>query len=153
VLYLDDETYRRRILTQLNRGEGRHSLSRVVLHGQRGEIRQKYREGQEDQLGAMGLVVNVIVLWNTCYMDAAVSKLQMAGTELKPEDLARLSPLGYKHINMLGRYSFALPEAIQKGELRLLREPASELAFERSKILNPVFGSNATQPPSTGNLK
>jgi TnpA family transposase len=128
--YLDDETYRRRILTQLNRGEGRHSLSRVVLHGQRGEIRQKYREGQEDQLGALGLVVNVIVLWNTCYMDAAVSKLQLAGTELKPEDLARLSPLGYRHINMLGRYSFALPEAIGRGELRSLREPASELAFE-----------------------
>jgi TnpA family transposase len=128
--YLDDETYRRRILTQLNRGEGRHSLSRVVFHGQRGEIRQKYREGQEDQLGALGLVVNVIVLWNTCYMDAAVSKLQMAGAELKPEDLARLSPLGYRHINMLGRYSFALPEAIGRGELRSLREPASELAFE-----------------------
>jgi TnpA family transposase len=28
------------------------------------ELRQRYREGQEDQLGAIGLVVNVIVLWN-----------------------------------------------------------------------------------------
>jgi TnpA family transposase len=128
--YLDDETYRRRILTQLNRGEGRHSLSRVVLHGQRGEIRQKYREGQEDQLGALGLMVNVIVLWNTCYMDAAVSKIQSAGAEIKPEDLARLSPLGYRHINMLGRYSFALPEAIGRGELRSLREPSSGETFE-----------------------
>lgn len=81
-------------------------------------------------MGALGLVVNVIVLWNTSSMDAAVSKLQMAGTELKPEDLARLSPLGYRHINMLGRYSFALSEAIGRGELRSLREPASELAFE-----------------------
>ena len=26
------------------------------------------REGQEDQLGALGLVVNVLVLWNTLYM-------------------------------------------------------------------------------------
>jgi hypothetical protein len=63
-------------------------------------------------------------------MDAAVSQLQMTGAELKLEDLARLSPLGYKHINMLGRYSFALPEAIGRGELRSLREPASEMAFE-----------------------
>jgi TnpA family transposase len=128
--YLDDETYRRRILTQLNRGEGRHSLSRVVLYGQRGEIRKKYREGQEDQLGALGLVVNIIVLWNTFYMDAAISKLKTTGMELKPEDLARLSPLGYKHINMLGRYSFALPESIQQGELRSLREPFSGDDFE-----------------------
>ncbi len=128
--YIDDEAYRRRILTQLNRGEGRHRLSRVVLHGQRGEIRQKYREGQEDQLGAFGLVVNVIVLWNTCYMDAAVSKLHTTGTDLKPEDIARLSPLGFKHINMLGRYSFALAESIKRGELRSLREPCLREEYE-----------------------
>ena len=32
--YVDDETYRRRILTQLNRGEGRHGMARTVFHGQ-----------------------------------------------------------------------------------------------------------------------
>jgi len=26
---------------------------------------QRYREGQEEQLGALGLVMNAIVLWNT----------------------------------------------------------------------------------------
>ncbi len=60
--YLDDESYRRRILTQLNRGETRHTLARVVFHGQRGELRQPYREGQEDQLGALGLLIKVLVL-------------------------------------------------------------------------------------------
>jgi TnpA family transposase len=121
--YIDDETYRRRILTQLNRGEGRHSLARVTFHGQRGEMRQRYREGQEDQLGALGLVVNVLVLWNTSYMDAAISHLRHQEYELKSEDLARLSPLGYKHINMLGRYQFALAEPLRRGELRPLRDP------------------------------
>jgi TnpA family transposase len=119
--YLDDETYRRRILTQLNRGEGRHSVARTVFHGQRGEVRQRYREGQEDQLGALGLVVNVLVLWNTLYMDAALAHLRRTGTEVKPEDVARLSPLGHEHINVLGRYSFALAEGIAQGELRPLR--------------------------------
>ena len=37
--FVDDEGYRRRILTQLNRGEGRHQLARVVFHGKRGELR------------------------------------------------------------------------------------------------------------------
>ncbi len=32
--YLDDASYRRRILTQLNCGEARHSLARVLFHGQ-----------------------------------------------------------------------------------------------------------------------
>lgn len=66
--YIDDEDYRRRILTQLNRGEGRHVVARAICYGQRGEIRKRYREGQEDQLGALGLVTNVVVLWNTLYM-------------------------------------------------------------------------------------
>jgi TnpA family transposase len=105
--YIDDETYRRRILTQLNRGECRHSLARVTFHGQRGEVRQRYREGQEDQLGALGLVVNVLVLWNTSYMDAALTHLHNQGVEVKESDVVRLSPLGHQHINMLGRYQFA----------------------------------------------
>lgn len=74
--YLDDESLRRGTLVQLNRGEGRHGLSRVVFHGKRGELRQHYREGQEDQLGALGLVVNMIVLWNTLYMQAAIDQLR-----------------------------------------------------------------------------
>ncbi|MDQ3232466.1 MAG: Tn3 family transposase [Pseudobdellovibrionaceae bacterium] len=118
---IDDEEKRRSTLAQLNRGEGRHSLARVVFHGKRGELRQHYREGQEDQLGALGLVLNVIVLWNTIYMDAILAQLRREGFPMRDEDVARLSPLGYSHINMLGRYSFAVPEAVQRGELRPLR--------------------------------
>jgi TnpA family transposase len=54
-------------------------LSRAVYHGKRGELRQRYRQGQENQLGAIGLIVNVIVLWNTIYMDAAVRQLRKEG--------------------------------------------------------------------------
>ena len=45
--YIDDESKRRATLTQLNRGEGRHSLARAVFHGKRGELRQRYREGRK----------------------------------------------------------------------------------------------------------
>ena len=58
LMYIDDEAMRRSALSQLNRGEGRHSLARAVFHGKRGELRQHYREGQEDQLGALGLVLS-----------------------------------------------------------------------------------------------
>jgi len=66
-------------------------------------LRQRYREGQEDQLGALGLVVNIIVLWNTLYIDAALQQLRAEGSPVQPEDVARLSPLVYEHINLLGR--------------------------------------------------
>ena len=121
--FIDDDSYRRRILVQLNRGEGRHQLARIIFHGKRGELRQRYREGQEDQLGALGIVVNLVVLWNTIYMDAALNRLRAEGFDVRPEDVARLSPLGFKHINMLGRYAFTLPETVARGELRPLRDP------------------------------
>jgi hypothetical protein len=93
----------------------------VVFHGKRGELYQRYREGQEDQLGALGLVVNIIVLWNTIYIDAILAQLRQEGFQVNDEDVERLSPLIYEHINMLGRYSFVVPEAVIRGELRPLR--------------------------------
>jgi TnpA family transposase len=124
--YIDDESLRRATLRQLNRGESRHSLAREIFHGKRGELRQRYREGQEEQLGALGLALNAVVLWNTLYMDAALTQLRKEGYPVHDEDIAHLSPLIYKHINMLGRYSFAVPEAVARGEMRPLRSQAPE---------------------------
>ena len=121
--YFDDDAYRRRILVQLNRGEARHMLARVIFHGKRGELRQRYRQGQEDQLGALGLIVNAVVLWNTIYMDAALNQMRNEGFQVLDDDIARLSPLGHEHINMLGRYAFTLPDRVARGELRPLRDP------------------------------
>ncbi len=69
-------------------------------------------------------MVNVIVLWNTIYMDAALAQLRDEGFDVRLEDVARLSPLGFEHINMLGRYASILPNIIARGELRPLRDPA-----------------------------
>ena len=38
------------------------------------------------------------------------------------EDVERLSPLGYDHINLLGRYSFSLSDEIRRGAFHPLRE-------------------------------
>jgi TnpA family transposase len=121
--YVDDEGYRRRVLTQLNRQEGRHALARAIFHGRRGEVRKRYREGQEDQLSALGLVTNAVVLWNTRYQQAALDQLRAEGYDVLDEDVARLSPLGSEHVGMLGRYHFELPRDVARGELRPLRDP------------------------------
>ncbi|WP_192580527.1 Tn3 family transposase [Micromonospora sp. ALFpr18c] len=118
-----DETYRRTVTRQLNIGESRHALARKILHGHRGDIMQPYRAGQEDQLGALGLVLNAVVLWNSRYIDLAVinNVLRGQGYPVRDEDAARLSPLGYAYINMLGRYNFPAPSAEQR--IRPLRDP------------------------------
>ena len=121
---LDAEATRRATLIQLNRGEGRQAVARAVFHGTRGELRQRSHEGQDTQRDALGGVVNMIVLWNTSYMQAALDQHRADGHSGRPEDEARLSPLGHEHINLLGRYSFAVPESVARGDLRPLRNPA-----------------------------
>jgi hypothetical protein len=61
---------------QLTVPESRHRLGRKICHGHRGQIRQAYREGQEDQLAALGLALNAVVPWNTRYLDAIVESLR-----------------------------------------------------------------------------
>ena len=119
--YLNDDAYRRRMLPQLNRDEGRHRLARVVFYGQRGELRQRYREGQEGQLHALGLVVNAIIVWNTRYIERVIAHLRQTGQHIAEADIARLAPLGYAHLTVLGRYTFAVPELIANGVWHPLR--------------------------------
>ena len=118
----DDETYRRQIHVQLTTQESRHRLVRRIFYGQRGELRQHYREGQEDQLGVLGLVLNTVILWNTRYIDAALNALRDRGYPVNDADVGRLSPLGDTHINVHGRYAFT---SVQDDRLRPLRDPNS----------------------------
>jgi TnpA family transposase len=113
--YVDSDTYRRCIGVHLNRHEGRHSVARVIFQGNRGELRQSYRQGQGDQLAALGFALNVLVLWHTQYMDDAVNHLHNSGREINEEHLARLSPLQHEHVLMLGTLPFTLPHGLAAG--------------------------------------
>ena len=120
--YIDSKEKRRGILTQLNRQEFRHRLARRVCHGERGEIRKAHRHEQEEQLGALGLTLNAIALWNsTTSRPPSTNSPRRAGASAMP-----ISPLLFKHINLLGRYAFDLPQAIAEGALRPLSNPNSE---------------------------
>lgn len=63
----------------------------------------------EDQLGALGLVLNCITLWNTVYLDAALARLRDEGYAVRDEDVVRLSAYMRRHLNVHGHYSFQLP--------------------------------------------
>ena len=123
--YVDDAAFRRRILTQLNHTELRHRLGRRIHHGERGEIRSPLQQGQEEQLGSLGLALNAVVHWNAIYMQEAIRQLRLNGMDIRDDDIAHLSPLIWRHLNFLGRYDFSLPDAVMNGDLRPLRNPTS----------------------------
>ena len=62
ILRLADEPgYRRQIKSQANLQEGRHALARKIFHGRSGQLYQRYQDGMEDQIGALGPVLNALV--------------------------------------------------------------------------------------------
>jgi TnpA family transposase len=56
-------------------------------------LRQPYQRGQEEQIGALGLVVNCIVLYNTIYTHFALTEMIRRGEYRLPKtpDLAELA--------------------------------------------------------------
>jgi hypothetical protein len=107
-----------------------------VLPRRERQIRKAYREEQEDQLVALGLVVNAVALWNSKYLSPAVDQLRAQRVPIKGENAARLSPLGHAHLNCLGGYAIAssAPTAglrqLARSDLRTL-SPRHQNLFER----------------------
>ncbi|MBB4914904.1 Tn3 family transposase [Streptosporangium saharense] len=90
--FIDSQAYRRMIGAQLNIGESRHALARRIFFGRLGELCHGYREGMEDQLGALGMALNAVVWWNTLYIDAAMNRLQGQGlADLLAQETVKVS--------------------------------------------------------------
>jgi hypothetical protein len=133
-----DDTYRRQMNRQLTVRESRHKLARDVCHGKRGTIHQAYRDGMEDQLGALGLVLNAIVLWTTKYIDAAVAQLKAEGHVTREEDIARLSPLKHRNLNLLGATASPppprLPAPYARSVIRTRRSRMTTTGANRTEL-------------------
>ena len=64
-------------------------------------------------------------LWTTRYQQATLDALRAEGADIRDEDVARLSPLGTEHVNVLGRYHFEFDGPVARGGLRPLRDPTA----------------------------
>ena len=79
------------------------AVSRRDFH-QRGELRDRTREGQHYQVAGLNLLAEIIIYWNTLKLGEAVFARKNAGLEIPAEFLAHISPLGWEHINLTGEY-------------------------------------------------
>ena len=99
-------------------GESEHALKRAIFYWKRGQLYQTTREGQEDQLYALEVVANTIIIWNTIYMQKAIESMEKAGYVIDEKDKARLKPFRHENINIVGSYSFEESEEVLNGKLR-----------------------------------
>ena len=101
---------RRRVQTGLNKGEARNALARAVFFNRLGELRDRSYDNQRHRASGLNLLTAAITLWNTVYLEHAIT------TTGHPSDdplLDHLSPLGWEHINLTGDYAWNNPPPTQ----------------------------------------
>jgi TnpA family transposase len=125
--WLRDPALRRRVTAGLNKGEARNALARAVFLNRLGEIRDRSYENQRYRASGLNLVVAAITLWNTVYLDRAVTALQSAGS-VDESLLPHLSPLSWEHIHLTGDYHWHANKRVAKGGFRPLRQSKSPVA-------------------------
>jgi len=126
--YLQSEDYRRRINTQLNKGESLHALRQFLFFANEGSVRQRQPEDQTNQASCLTLVTNAVVTWNTVYMMEALAALRARGETITDEDLVHLSPALFAHVNPYGKYRFEIPDEGTPTRRRPLRDPDARSA-------------------------
>lgn len=124
--YLMNQPYRRKINSQLNKGERLHDLRRFLFFAHQGAIRQRHEEELTNQASCLNLITNAVVTWNTIYMEAAINQLRSEGHQISDEDINRLSPTRYGHVNPYGIYPFDIEKESKRESLRPLRKPSSK---------------------------
>ncbi|KKB62583.1 hypothetical protein WM40_16745 [Robbsia andropogonis] len=71
--WLQDPTLRRRLSAGLNKGEACNLVARAVFFYWLGEIRDRSYDNQRYRASGLNVVVAVITLWNTLYLERAIA--------------------------------------------------------------------------------
>ena len=119
--YISSVELRRRIHIGLNKGEARNALAKAVFFNRLGELRDRTHENQRHRASGLNLVVASIVLWNTVYLERAVSSIRENGHTVSDKTLAHLSPLKWEHVNLTGDYHWRKDAGLRNGKLCPLR--------------------------------
>ena len=102
--WFEDPGLRRLVTTELNKGEARNSLSRAIAFHRLGRFRDRGQENQSSRAAALNLVTAAIVLFNCRYLGRILKETKSRGAKIEDTITARLSPLGWDHINITGDY-------------------------------------------------
>ena len=105
-LTLDD--FRRETLRALNHNERTHTLQRQIRRAGVGSRRGRRTEELVAQSGALSLVTNLVMAWNTHQMQHTLDQWRTEGRDIDLQILHHITPMGFEHINLAGVLVFPL---------------------------------------------
>lgn len=136
VRYLSDESYRRRIGRQLNKGENLHSLRRCLAYAHEGAVRRRHHTAQAEQMWCLTLATTAIVCWMTEYHGLAVTTLRDAGRRIDDEVLAHIWPSHHENVHFYGTHSVDIAAelaTLDTNGYRPLRMPSRTQAVDQHR--------------------
>jgi Tn3 transposase DDE domain len=96
------EEFRRETLRALNHNERTHSLQRQIRRDGAGSRRGRRAEELIAQSGALALVTNLVMAWNTHQMQVTLDRWRKQNREIDPQILHHITPMGFEGINFGG---------------------------------------------------
>ncbi|MEW6737473.1 MAG: Tn3 family transposase, partial [Acidobacteriota bacterium] len=104
--YIDDLLLRQTVQKALNRGEAYHQLHRAIFHEYGGKFRVDSEEQQELWSECSRLLANAIIFYNSYLLSKLLVQLEEKKNFDLLEQLKKVSPIAWRHINLSGRFEF-----------------------------------------------
>lgn len=110
--YFSNESFRREIHTNLNRGESVHQLQRAIYFGRISPSRGRREDEMVAISGCHALLTNVVIAWNTHRMQQVVDRFAKEKHPIEDDWIAHMGPVHFSGINFRGTMEFAVEEYV-----------------------------------------
>ncbi|GAB4431227.1 MAG: Tn3 family transposase [Chloroflexi bacterium OHK40] len=105
--YISDPPMRGEITAETNKVEAYNGFSKWLSFGNGGVLRDRDPEESEKSVKYTDVLANVVILHNVYDMTAVLRDLIAEGFEVRPQDIATLSPYLTNHIKRFGEYTLS----------------------------------------------
>lgn len=110
--YIDDSDMRSNVHRSLNRGEALHQLISAIRKIGEKKLSGKNEIEMEVHNECNRLVANCIIYYNAVLLSELYKTYRKIGNQELSDLIKRLSPVAWRHINLIGKYEFCLNKII-----------------------------------------
>lgn len=109
--FIDDVTLRQSVQKALNRGEAYHRFRRAIAYVNSGKLRVKTEAEQQIWNECSRLIANAVIYYNTLLLSRVYEQKQAANDSEAMNILSGVSPVAWRHVNLIGKFEFSPAES------------------------------------------
>lgn len=138
--FIDDVELRRGVQKALNRGEAYHRFRRAVAYVNGGKFRVQTEAEQQIWNECSRLIANAVIYYNTVLLSRVYEQKQAAGDQAAMAAIRGMSPVAWRHVNLIGKFEFSTSE------------PKVDIDALVARYADPAFWCKALKEETGGDL-